>query len=60
MAGDAFEAGRAEAAALFQSTPTNFMAGDSRSWPASPRLWMFQSTPTNFMAGDIGATFLGI
>ena len=37
---------------LFQSTPTNFMAGDrTRSWQPA-RMERFQSTPTNFMAGD--------
>ena len=39
---------------LFQSTPTNFMAGDALSTCADGTIWLFQSTPTNFMAGDAG------
>ena len=46
----------AAAAALFQSTPANFTAGDAR-W--SPARWAaalrFQSTPANFTAGDAGS-----
>ena len=37
---------------MFQSTPTNFMAGDRPPLMTCPDSWMFQSTPTNFMAGD--------
>ena len=58
MAGDGAVAAGGLPGPLFQSTPTNFMAGD-----LPPRFWrfsmaVFQSTPTNFMAGDgrVGAT----
>ena len=40
------------ALATFQSTPTNFMAGDTTDQPEPLQDRMFQSTPTNFMAGD--------
>ena len=37
---------------VFQSTPTNFMAGDMSRFVPSGLSATFQSTPTNFMAGD--------
>ena len=37
---------------MFQSTPTNFMAGDGLVTPPVFLTSEFQSTPTNFMAGD--------
>ena len=52
MAGDRASTFGLLRAALFQSTPTNFMAGDSRPRSRARSSSAFQSTPTNFMAGD--------
>ncbi len=54
MAGDERVTIASGTAAMFQSTPTNFMAGDTPfSAISHSRRPRFQSTPTNFMAGDI-------
>ena len=44
----------------FQSTPTNFMAGDACSSETGAWLLQFQSTPTNFMAGDTAELLMSL
>ena len=54
MAGDTATRYRRWQANGFQSTPTNFMAGDQLLITNLESHTWFQSTPTNFMAGDHG------